>query len=67
MADKTWLRPHQAEEALGMSRQDLFKLRDNGTLKLGPHYAAFPETRCRNTYRWNVRNVQKTLEKLKVA
>jgi hypothetical protein len=47
MADKTWLRPHQAEEALGMSRQDLFKMRDNGTLKLGPHYAAFPETRCR--------------------
>jgi hypothetical protein len=39
-------------------------MRDNGTLKLGPHYASFPETRSRDTYRWNVGKVRKELSKL---
>jgi hypothetical protein len=34
-------------------------------LKLGPHYAAFPETRSRNGYRWNVKAIEKHLEKQK--
>jgi hypothetical protein len=48
---------------LGIDRKTLFKYRDDGTLKLGPHFAAFPETRSRDTYRWNVRAVRKHLQK----
>ncbi|HAI42173.1 MAG TPA: hypothetical protein DCM40_30685 [Maribacter sp.] len=67
MADKNWVRPHIAEEVLGINRKELFKMRDDGTFKLGPHYAAFPETRSRDTYRWNIKNVQKTLQEQEVA
>ena len=49
---------------LGLDRKTLFKMRDNGTLRLGPHYAAFPETRSRDSFRWNVNAIRKTLEKL---
>jgi hypothetical protein len=63
----SWQPVHKAEQILGISRQELFKMRDDGTLKLGPHYAAFPETRSRDTYRWNVRTVKKALSKLKTA
>lgn len=62
-----WVPITRAEELLGIDRKQLFKMRDNGTLKLGPHYAAFPETRSRDTYRWNVAKVRKVLTKLKVA
>lgn len=57
----------RAEELLGIDRQQLFKMRDNGTLKLGPHYAAFPETRSRDSYRWNVEKVRKHLSKMAVV
>jgi hypothetical protein len=63
----SWQPVHKAEQILGISRQELFKMRDDGTLKLGPHYAAFPETRSRDTYRWNVRTVKKALSKLKTV
>jgi hypothetical protein len=62
-----WVSVTRAEELLGIDRKQLFKMRDNGTLKLGPHYAAFPETRSRDTYRWNVEKVRKHLSKLAVA
>ena len=62
-----WVPVTRAEELLGISRQELFKMRDNGTLKLGPHYAAFPETRSRDTYRWNVEKVRKAMRKLELA
>jgi hypothetical protein len=58
-----WVTIQKAEELLGLDRKTLFKYRDNGTLKLGPHYAAFPETRSRDTYRWNVSAVRKQLKK----
>lgn len=58
----SWVTVGIAEQVLGVDRKTLFKLRDNGTLKLGPHYAAFPETRSRDTYRWNVKTVKKALE-----
>jgi len=65
MAQTTgWVSVARAEELLGMDRKDLFRMRDNGTLKLGPHYAAFPETRSRDSYRWNVNAVRKQLRKL---
>jgi hypothetical protein len=58
-----WVSIQRAEELLGIDRKTLFKYRDDGTLKLGPHYAAFPETRSRDTYRWNVSAVRKHLQK----
>ena len=58
-----WVSAQQAEELLGIDRKTLFKYRDNGTLKLGPHFAAFPETRSRDSYRWNVKAVRKHLQK----
>jgi hypothetical protein len=58
-----WVSVKQAEELLGIDRETLFKYRDDGTLKLGPHFAAFPETRSRDGYRWNVAAVRKHLQK----
>jgi hypothetical protein len=58
-----WVPVKQAEELLGIKRETLFQYRDNGTLKLGPHFAAFPETRSRDGYRWNVPAVRKHLRK----
>jgi hypothetical protein len=58
-----WVSVKQAEELLSIDRVTLFKYRDNGTLKLGPHFAAFPETRSRDGYRWNVPAVRKLLQK----
>ena len=59
-----WVSVQKAEELLGIDRKTLFKYRDDGTLKLGPHYAAFPETRSRDGYRWNVNAVRKQLRKM---
>lgn len=58
-----WVSVQKAEELLGIDRKTLFKYRDDGTLKLGPHFAAFPETRSRDSYRWNVSAVRKQLQK----
>ena len=58
-----WVSVKKAEDLLGIDRETLFKYRDNGTLKLGPHFAAFPETRSRDSYRWNVNAVRKHLHK----
>jgi hypothetical protein len=62
-ATNGWVSVQKAEQLLGVDRKTLFEMRDNGTLKLGPHYAAFPETRSRDTYRWNVTAVRKSLDK----
>ena len=61
MSQKTWLPVKQALEELGIDRKQLFRMRDNGTCKLGTHYAAFPETRSRDSYRWNVAKVNEIL------
>lgn len=58
-----WVSIQQAEELLGIDRKTLFKYRDDGTLKLGPHFAAFPGTFSRDSYRWNVSAVRKSLQK----
>lgn len=64
MAQSTgWVPVARAEELLGIDRKELFRMRDDGTLKLGPHFAAFPETRSRDGYRWNVEAVRKHLRK----
>lgn len=47
-----------------MDRKTLFRLRDDGTLKLGTHYRAFPgKTWSRDSYYWNVNAVRKQLQK----
>ena len=58
-----WVSVQKAEELLGLDRKTLFKYRDNGTLKLGPHFAAFPGCMSRDSYRWNVAAVRKHLQK----
>lgn len=62
-----WVPIARAEELLGIDRRELFRMRDDGTLKLGPHFAAFPETRSRDGYRWNVAAVRKHLNKKQMA
>ena len=58
-----WVSVARAEELLGIDRKTLFKMRDDGTLKLGPHFAAFPGTYSRDSYRWNIEAVKKHLSK----
>jgi|TARA_R100000781_G_scaffold92756_1_gene57566 hypothetical protein len=60
---KGWVITRRAYESLGIDRPTLFKYRDDGTLKLGSHYAAFPETRSRSSFRWNVNRIKKELSK----
>lgn len=59
-----WVSIQEAEKLLGIDRKTLFKYRDDGTLKLGPHFAAFPGTYSRDSYRWNVGKVKKHLNKI---
>jgi hypothetical protein len=61
--NSAWVSVQQAEELLGIDRKTLFQYRDNGTLKLGPHFAAFPGTMSRDSYKWNVAAVRKHLQK----
>ena len=58
-----WVSAQKVDELLGIDRKTLFKYRDAGTLKLGPHYAAFPGTMSRDGYKWNVAAVKKQLLK----
>ena len=62
-----WVSVQKAEELLGIDRKTLFKYRDDGTLKLGLHFAAFPGTYSRDSYRWNVEKVRKHLNKMAAA
>lgn len=64
MSSSTWQPVHKAEQILGIDRKELFRMRDDGTFKLGTHYASFPETRSRDTYRWNIKKVSKHLQEL---
>lgn len=62
-----WVTAKQAAELLGTDKDTLFRWRDDGTLKLGPHYAAFKDTFSRDSYRWNVSKVQKELKKQNIC
>jgi len=62
-ASTAWVSASRASELLGLSKSDLFKMRDDGTLRLGPHFAAFPETRSRESFRWNVGKISEELSK----
>lgn len=58
---KTWKTVQKTVNELGIEKETLFKYRDNGTLKLGPHFLAFSDTYSRDSYRWNVAAVRKHL------
>jgi hypothetical protein len=61
-----WLTTNQMAVILEVPRKDLLRMRDDGTLKLGRHYAAFKgKTYSRESYLWNRRAVQKTINKQK--
>ena len=61
---KNWAPVHKAERILEIPRQDLHRMRDNGTFKLGKHYGAGPLTRSRDTYYWNIPLVKNRLSEL---
>jgi hypothetical protein len=62
MQNKVWCSVKETLEELQIDRKQLFRMRDDGTCKLGTHYAAFPETRSRDNYRWNVPKMKKILK-----
>ena len=63
-AKSGWVTANKACELLELDKKTLFQMRDNGILHLGSHYAAFNDTFSRDSYRWNVAKVRKTLSKL---
>ena len=63
-AKSGWVTANKACELLELDKKTLLQMRDNGILRLGPHYAAFNDTFSRDSYRWNVAKVRKTLSKL---
>jgi hypothetical protein len=63
-----WVSAKYLTETLDIDRATLFKYRDDGTLKLGSHYAAFPGvTFSRDSYLWHLQSVKKHLQKLEKA
>ena len=62
MQNKIWCSVKETLEELQIDRKQLFRMRDDGTCKLGTHYAAFPETRSRDNFRWNVPKMKKILK-----
>ena len=56
-----WQPVHKAERILDIPRQELHRMRDDGTFKLGKHYGAGPLTRSRDSYYWNIPKVQEIL------
>lgn len=62
-ASTGWVTANKACELLGLEKKQLFKMRDDGTLRLGRHFAAFNDTFSRDSYRWNVTSVRKELRK----
>ena len=58
-----WKSVNKTTRELGIDRETLFKYRDDGTLRLGPHYRAFANTFSRDSFRFNVMAVKNELEK----
>ena len=62
MQNKVWFSVKETLEELQIDRKQRFCMRDDGTCNLDTHYAAFPETRSRDNYRWNVPKMKKILK-----
>ena len=58
-----WVAPRKLSHILGIAKKTLFKYRDDGTLKLGPHYLAFENCFSRDDYKYNIDNVRGELRK----
>ena len=58
-----WKSVNKTTRELGIDRETLFKYRDDGTLRLGPHYRAFANTFSRDSFRFNVIAVKNELER----
>ena len=58
-----WVTPRKITQILGIDKKTLFKYRDDGTLKLGPHYLAFENCRSRDGYKYNIDSVRAELRK----
>tara|TARA_R100001594_G_scaffold126557_1_gene163838 strand:+ start:9876 stop:10094 length:219 start_codon:yes stop_codon:yes gene_type:complete len=61
-ANTGWVSVRRATQILEIDKATLFKYRDDGTLKLGPHYAAFPKTRSRDSFKYNISKVKAELK-----
>tara|TARA_R100000655_G_scaffold25069_2_gene50896 strand:+ start:4706 stop:4924 length:219 start_codon:yes stop_codon:yes gene_type:complete len=61
-ANTGWVSVRRATQILDVDKATLFKWRDDGTLKLGPDYAAFPKTRSRDSFKYNIGNVRTKLK-----
>lgn len=60
-----WVSAQQLCDTLELDRKTLFRMRDDGSLKLGQHYAAFKGyTFSRDSYQWNIHHVKKALQKM---
>ena len=56
-----WQPVHKAEKLLEIDRKELHRMRDKGIVKLGKHYGAGPLTRSRDTYYWNIPQMEHVL------
>ena len=58
-----WVTALKAARILGIDKKTLFKYRDDGTLRLGPHYLAFENCFSRDDYKYNIEKVREELRK----
>tara|TARA_S200000501_G_scaffold281797_1_gene265937 strand:+ start:546 stop:782 length:237 start_codon:yes stop_codon:yes gene_type:complete len=58
-----WLTALKTARTLGIDKKTLFKYRDDGTLRLGPHYLAFENCFSRDDYKYNIEKVREELRK----
>jgi hypothetical protein len=58
-----WISTSAATSELGISRNHLFNLKADGTLKIGKHFRDIRRsTSMRATYKWNLPALQKLLD-----
>lgn len=58
-----WVSTSDAASELGISRNHLFNLKNDGTFKKGKHFRDVRRTHAaRATYKWHLPNLQKTLD-----
>lgn len=63
MASNPWTPAHKAARILEIPRNELHRMRDDGTCELGHHYGAGPLTRSRDTYYWHIPRMKKLMAK----
>ena len=61
-----WVTARKATQILGIEKKTLFKYRDDGTLRLGPHYLAFENCFSRDDYKYNIEKVKEDTDRRKI-